>query len=615
LGIALDNKLTKELSQIEKEIEWYNFNIADEKLKKLSKRKNIPEEAQVRIKLLQSQNPEKYKSEKIMEFAEGALSQSKELDKQELQLDALINLARCKSNLSLFKESLEVIDEADELLEIIEEKEKKELYKQRISLLYWKGYNLDRLAELNLASEILTQAKNLAEKKNERKLLMEIYFRISVLNLHTEEYEQALIFGLKSKEIALELEHKVMEADCYVLIGAIYQWTGKYSKSLEIFDKGIRILKSINKDYYELLFRIGLTHLFIGELDKAIEFITEAKIIQGDRLSTQAYLNRPWYEAILAWRKGDLDDAIKYMRKTVEISDSVGDKYHANLNTINLAAMYFDQGKIDQALEITLMALENLPLRSQNYSIGLAQQLLGKIYHVKGDFNLALDHAQKSLSVQTKMEVTHHLMDTLLLLITISIDKGDVNLAKNYLEKLEKITKENKSRYFDQTLEVGKALILKISSRPKNWIKAIEYLEKVVKDEILNHTLTVFAMINLCELLINEFSISGDTEVLLELENYTETLTTIAKKQNAYHLKIEANNIRLLTLWLKAQFSIVEIDIQKAKKLLVQARDMADEEGLLGLAEKITRQQGELITRIDHWDEFIKKYYEFIKQD
>ena len=33
------------------------------------------------------------------------------------------------------------------------------------------------------------------------------------------------------------------------------------------------------------------------------------------------------------------------------------------------------------------------------------------------------------------------------------------------------------------------------------------------------------------------------------------------------------------------------------------------------LTEKITRQQGELITRIDHWDEFIKKYYEFIKQD
>jgi tetratricopeptide (TPR) repeat protein len=383
-----------------------------------------------------------------------------------------------------------------------------------------------------------------------------------------------------------------------------------------LFNEGIRIQKSLKRNYHELIYRIGLTYYFIGELEKAIELFEESSEMR-EKMDREIWMRRsiPWVRALTAWKKGNLDDAISLMRETVDFYESIKDYYHANLNSVNLAAMYFDQGKVDHALDLTLKALDNLPSSSQNYTIGLAQQLLGRIYHVKGDFNLALDHAHKSLNVQTKMEVTHHLMDTLLLLVSISIDKGDVNLAKNYLEKLEKITKENKSRYFNQTLEVGKALILKASTRPRNWIKAIEFLEKVVKDDVLNHTLTVFAMINLCELLINEFSISGDTEVLLELENYTETLAMIAKKQNAYHLTIETNNIRLLTLWLKAQFSIVEIDIQKARKLLVQARNMADEEGLLRLAEKITRQQGELITRIDHWDDFIKKYYEFIKQD
>ncbi len=211
------------------------------------------------------------------------------------------------------------------------------------------------------------------------------------------------------------------------------------------------------------------------------------------------------------------------------------------------------------------------------------------------------------------MEVTHHLIETLLLLISIAVDKGDINLANNYLEKLGKITKKIESLYFNQTFIVRQAIILKASSRPKKWIKAIELLEEVITGDITNHSLTVFAMINLCELLINEFSISGDTEVLLELEKYTETLTNIAKKQNSYNLKIEANNIRLLTLWLKAQFSIVDTDIQKAKELLVKARDMADEEGLLRLSEKITQQHGARIARIDHWDEFIKKYYEFLK--
>ncbi|NPE09329.1 MAG: hypothetical protein GNW80_13670 [Asgard group archaeon] len=611
----MDNKLNRELSLIEKDIDWHNFRIAHDKLEKLNKRGNLPKEALVRIMLLNSRNLEEFPPEKRLEFVEEALELSKGSDNQELQLEVLIDLARCKQQLALFRESLETIEKAEEILEIIEEKENAELTKQRISLLYYKGINLDRLAELNLAFEVLTKAKKLAQKINEKKLLMDIYTWIAVLAMHAEEYEQGIDFAFKAKEIALEIEHKAAEVECNTIIGANYQWTGKYSKSLEVFEEGIKIQKSINKNYHELVYRIGLTHYFIGELDKAIELFQEASNMRGNIRNLRITQKASWKDALVAWKKGELDDAIKFMKECVVVYESVGDKYHANLNSINLAAMYFDQGKIDLALDITLNALENLPLSSQNYSIGLAQQLLGKIYHAKGDFNLALDHAQKSLRVQTKMEVTHHLIDTLLLLITISVDKGDINLAKNYLEKLDKITRENESRYFNQTLEVGKALILKASSRPKKWIKAIEILEIVVKDEILNHTLTVFAMINLCELLINEFSISGDTEVLLELENYTETLTVIAKKQNAYNLKIEANNIRLLTLWLKAQFSIVEIDIQKAKKLLVQARDMADEEGLIKLAEKITRQQGELIARIDHWDEFIRKYYEFIKQD
>ncbi len=424
-----------------------------------------------------------------------------------------------------------------EILETIEQRENKELTKKRILLLYYKGINLDKLAELDLAFEVLTKGKNLAEKINEKKLLMDIYFRTAVLRGHAEDYEHGIELGYKAKDIAIEIEHKVWEAECILLIGAYYQWTGKYSKSLEYFEDAIKIRKMLNKNYDDLKFRIGLTNLFMGKLDKAIEMFHEA---------SKTKRNMHWVNSLVAWKKGEFDEAIVFLMKAIDLSKSVSDKYHTNFYYIFLAAIYFDQGNVELALDIILNALENLPLSSQNYSIGLAQQLLGKIYHVKGDFNLALDHAQKSLRVQTKMEVTHHLIETLQLLITIAVDKGDINLANNYLEKLGKITKENESRYFEQTLIVGEALILKASSRPKKWIKAIELLEKVVIDDILNHSLTVFAMINLCELLINEFSISGDTEVLLELERYTETLTNIAKKQNSFNLKIEANNIRLL---------------------------------------------------------------------
>ena len=609
----MDNRLLKELSFIEKDLDWHNFRIAHDKLTKLSERKNLPIEILVRIKLLNSKNLEEIEPEKRLEFAEEALAQSKRLNNPELQLTAIIEIARCKQQLALFQECLDTLEKGEKILEEIVQEESSELVKKKILLLFYKGICLNRLGKLDLAFEILTKSKGLADTLNEKVLLKDIYYWLAINRGHAEDYEHGLELGFKGKRIAEEIKHEASEADFLNLIGGYYQWTGKYSKAKELFEKGISIRKKINKNYDEFNFRIGLNYYFIGELDKAIEFFKESRKFDEKNYNYRARRNLHWESAIIAWKKGELDKAIEHMKKSLDLSKSVGDRYHTNLYSIFLAAIYFDQGKIDLALEITLNALENLPLNSQNYSISLAQQLLGKIYHVKGDFNLALDHAQKSLRVQTKMEVTHHLVETLLLLISIVIDKRDISLANNYLEKLDKIIKENESRYFEQTFIVGQAIILKVSSRPRNWIKAIDLLEKVVTDDILNHSLTVFAMISLCELLINEFSISGDTEVLLELERYTEILTNIAKKQNSYNLKIEANNIRILTLWLKAQFSIVEIDIQKAKELLVKARDMADEEGLLRLAEKITQQQGELITRIDHWDEFIKKYYDFLK--
>ncbi len=59
---------------------------------------------------------------------------------------------------------------------------------------------------------------------------------------------------------------------------------------------------------------------------------------------------------------------------------------------------------------------------------------------------------------------------------------------------------------------------------------------------------------------------------------------------------------------------MVEIDFQKAKIVLDNARKIADEEGLYKLAEKLTLQQERLINQLSQWDDFIRKYYEFIKE-
>jgi len=609
----LVNQLIKELSEIERDINWHRFRSAYERLEKIPL-DGLTKEALVKINLLKCRNLELYEPELRLQFANDGLKIGNELNDKKLLLEILIAIAQCKYELALFKESLDVLGEAMVLLKSFDHENERDLIKMKITILLYQGINLDRTGKIDLAYEILNESEDLAEKFLEKRLLIEIYIWEAINRGHAENYILGLEFGFKAKKIAKEIEHKACEIECIEIIGTYYQWTGKYSLAKQFFDEGIELAKEDNKKYSQFIYRLGLNHFFIGNLDKAIEMFSKST----DKVNPKStsYIHRQnffWGEGLFSWKKGDLDAAIDHMNRCLDVSKAVGDVYHTNLNSIFLASIYFDKGEINLALDLTLKALENLPSKSQNYSIGLAQQLLGKIYQIKGEFNLALDHAQKSFAIQQKMEVTHHLVETILLLISISIDKGEFDLANNYLEKLDKIVKKEGSKYIKQSYALGHALILKASTRPKNWFKAIELLEKIIADKITNHSFVVYAMINLCELLINEFSISGEMDVLLELEKYTESLEIIAKKQNSYNLRLEANNIRLLTLWLKTQFSIVNIDIQKTKDLLLEARNMADEEGLLRLAEKITQQQGELIVRMDRWDEFIRKYYEFIK--
>jgi len=63
-------------------------------------------------------------------------------------------------------------------------------------------------------------------------------------------------------------------------------------------------------------------------------------------------------------------------------------------------------------------------------------------------------------------------------------------------------------------------------------------------------------------------------------------------------LGIEAKNIQLLTIWLKAQYFKDEVNLKKTQKLLEEARIVADKEGLIRLVHKLTQQQEKLYEQL-----------------
>jgi predicted amidohydrolase len=147
---------------------------------------------------------------------------------------------------------------------------------------------------------------------------------------------------------------------------------------------------------------------------------------------------------------------------------------------------------------------------------------------------------------------------------------------------------------------VARSLSLKSSTRVRDRLKAGEILEQVVKEEIGNHSLTVTAMIHLCDLLLSELKMTGEDELLVKIGALTEQLLRIAEEQTSDLLLAE-------TYLLQSKLALVELDMGKAEKLMAKAQLIAEERELTALARTVAHERGLLQSQMRKWDLIVKE--------
>jgi len=383
---------------------------------------------------------------------------------------------------------------------------------------------------------------------------------------------------------------------------------------LEYLDISIEYSKKLGWPHEWLNYLKAIIYWNTGELEKSIPIFKETLPYMEKETTHKEIALVLMGKAIIESVEGEIDKAVEFMTEAVNLGKQMDDAYCVSVFSIVLIRMLFNKGEFDKVLEICYSILDSLKDNKKPYNEPSVYYEMGKTFHMKGDYNLALENVQKALKLFKRFNAELFIARSLFTLLQISIDKNDKVLYTKYLEELDAFVKLHPTNFFEQMYRTAQAIVLKASSRPRDWAKAVDILIDVVNEKFTKFGFNLVALINLCELLMNEFSISGDAQVLKELEFYVDELSELALMQNVYHLRLEANNLHIITHWLKAQKSMVELDFQKAKTLLENTRKIADEKGLYRLAEKLTQQQEKLLVQLSQWDDFIRKYYEFIKE-
>ena len=457
----------------------------------------------------------------------------------------------------------------------------------------------------------LLKAREIAEKFPEKKLLADINHNLGLVYSTKGEYDAGIMHLKQSLSYFQEIKHVSMTIRVMHNLGVMYAERGEYATSRDYYTKVVELQGKTP----HLVAGIADTYWREGQLDKALNVITTdfedlQKRFKSDEMNCVMYFVLGNIYVFL----GKLDEALESYQKSKFLVASNPNRLRTSaLCNIGICGIHFLRGELDKALKFANNALELFTRIGGIYGIGWVHFQLCQIYNEMDDFANALLHGEICLEQRTIVGNKQEISSILYLLISIHIRKREEEEADKYLKQIEKLASATNIKIVSQNYRLSKALIRSEKSRPKFWVKAIDILEELVLEEIVSHEITVKALILLCEILLNEFSISGNNEVLDDLQTHTSRLIEIAKNQNSYTLRVEANNIRVLTLWLQAQNTDADIELQSTRRLLLEAQQLAVEKGLARLAQKIQKQHNNILAQLEKWDEFLRKYYEFLR--
>ncbi|MHA2304897.1 MAG: tetratricopeptide repeat protein [Candidatus Hodarchaeales archaeon] len=422
-----------------------------------------------------------------------------------------------------------------------------------------------------------------------------------IIHWYTGNLDQATVFNEQCLAISKEDNDKQGIANSLNNLGLIHQSKGKFKIALEYYQESLKIYEDLEdkENICKLYNNIGINYSYIGDQERALEYLQKNHEIRVE-LGNKVDIARSLLNIGAVYRmQGEISNALEYYQQGQRIYEEISNKKGIALALNNLGDVYQLKGDLNLALEYyqeSLAIYEELGIK-QDVAMSLTN--IGELYRTKRNPDWALRYYKRSLAMYEELKNDPSIAKVLYELVWLALDGNEPALAQKHLEKLKQINERTDNRIVRHRYLIAKALLLKSHKRTRHKMKAEEILTEVVEEEVVNHKLTVTAMIHLCDLLLFELKMTGEEEILDEVKNLTKKLLNIAKQQSSHSLLIE-------TYVLQSKLALLEMDVKKAQNLLEQALLNAEERGLRNLAIKIYSEKTLLEAQIEKWEYVIK---------
>ncbi len=595
---------------LRKHLRW-DFDGRLDDLEQIFAYEDITKEEQIKIKILQSDVHSKMfnfgdeigSKEISLKLAQEALEESKELGDNFLMAASIMRLSGLHFDDNKWQEYQDGIKESIKLFEKIAPRTDLSYLVLKALILINRG-NLPFIEvyiggtptdeEKEESFQLWIDGEKFSEKNNFPS--MQTGFLVNLLTIYVTKGELDLALETAEKIVSVAKEKGSKRLIIWALsrLAWTYRDRGDYKKYYEISKERIKICEEVNLQlpiaygYWNL----ALYHILNGEYDEALEYLERASEIQKDykRKIPEAGLKR--MRGYIYLHKGELDKATELYNQAFPVFEEEQPQGWFSIFS-DLVDLSIQKGDLDKALEFLKQLAPMYEKRENQFGISGVLTKEGLIYWQKGMQEQALTSIQEGFEIRQKIGHKNLIANSLSYLIQFSVELNNLEAARKYFETLEIINKEVKEKEVNQSCKYSEALILKRSSDLRDRMKAEVLFDQLLEDDI-SYSVMIQVLLNLCDLLILEMKETDDPKVLEKIYNHLNKLQEMVEKNKSHLLHAE-------TIRLNAQLALLEFDVDKARSLLLQALNIAQENkfdrlvlDILQQQEKLTKQSIEL---------------------
>ncbi|MFX1506152.1 MAG: tetratricopeptide repeat protein [Promethearchaeota archaeon] len=491
-------------------------------------------------------------AERIFKETEG----NEALSKRQIIVDAIISQGYALLGLGKLDECLNMIEKGKILLDSIEDIKKKELIKKQAILSELKAILYRRKGNTVLAFDFMNHALSIMEKFKDKSIQAGFLNNIGIIHVIKDELNQALEFLQESLAIFEELE--------------------------------------IGRSKLKVLNNIGLIYASKGELDLALDYYQKSLVLSEEFKDKQSKATLLMNISQIYHNKGEIESAFEYSQKSRKIFEKFECKFENAICLNTIGILHEIRGELYKAHDLYTKGFVIFKEVGNESEIAMSYNNIGNTYLDGGDVDKAISHYNEALERFKNSENHLEICITLYNLISVGIQRYSKEISQKYLQDLQEICMKRKDKVINQIYQLAQALVLKTSERVVKQAEAQQIFQKMIRENNIKREFLIIAKKNLCELLIQELSTSGDEEILGEIKEISQELLGIAKEQKSSSLLIE-------TYILQSKMALLELDLETARQLLNNARQLAEEKELRRLALMVSREYDSLLSQLSKW--------------